>query len=87
MRNLKSITCAAAAASLAFAGVAHAAGSQSVNMLPTSSYAERATAPALDTSELNGRGSSIILGLLAAALFIGGIVILADGDDTADTPG
>lgn len=87
MGVMKTMTSVAVAAGLALTGTAHAASTQSVNMLPTNSYAKRATAPVDAASELNGRGSSVLLGILAAALFIGGIIILADGDDKADSPG
>lgn len=83
MRTLKSIACAAAAASLAFGGVAHADATRSVEMLPKATAADRASAPAVNASQLQEEGgiSSIILALLAGAAIIGGIVILADGDD------
>lgn len=87
MRYLKKLSFAAAAASLVVAGTASAASTHSVNMLPTSSVAQRASAPvAGETSELRG-GSSWLLGLLAAVAIVGGIIILADGDDEADSPG
>lgn len=85
MRALKAITCAVAATGLVFGGVAQAQASRSVNMLPSTSVAKRAQAPVTDASELNGRGSGIIIGVLALAAFVGGLVILADGgDDKSD---
>lgn len=45
--------------------------------------ADRASAPAGATSELEG-GSGIIIAILAAAAIIGGIIVAADSDD--DTP-
>ncbi|WP_066558234.1 hypothetical protein [Croceicoccus bisphenolivorans] len=86
MRALKMMTSVAAAASLALSGAAYAANTQSVNMLPKSSYAKRAAAPAAASSEVAAKkGSAILLGIIGLAAFIGGVVILADGDDEADT--
>ncbi|MDR7102066.1 hypothetical protein [Croceicoccus sp. BE223] len=86
MSTIKTVLGVAAAASLALGSVAHAKGSASVNMLPQSSFAERASAPAAETNEVIGRGSGWILALLGVALFIGGALVLGDGDDKADSP-
>ena len=90
MRTLKALTGFAAAASLAFAGVAHAEGTKSVNMLPKSSLAKRGAAPAEGTSKIadDEKGSSgIILLLLGGGALVGGLVALSSTGDGGDTPG
>lgn len=84
MNIVKKAMMATAAAGLVVAGTA-SAEIRSAEAIPASSIV-RASAPAGETSELRG-GSSWLLALLAAALVVGGIVILADGDDSADSPG
>lgn len=83
---------AGVAAGLMMSSVAYA-DTRSAAMLPAVQQAkavgaERASAPALAPSKLQEEGASgWILALLAAAAFIGGIVLLADGDDEGDTVG
>lgn len=82
MRTLKTIACVAAAAGLATAGVANAAGTQSVHMLPKASVAERATAPAQKTNKVAaGDGTAVIVGGLALAALVAGIVMIGDNPD------
>lgn len=53
---------------------------------PVVAQTERATAPVSDESEM-GRGSSMILAILAIAAVIAGIIILVDdSDDEAVSP-
>jgi len=93
MRMMKTLTGAAAAASLALSGVAYAAGTQSVNMLPKSSLAKRTSAPAVDANyaekERKRRGGMIIW-LVGGAALIGGLVVAAGSSGGAkgvDSPG
>lgn len=87
MRTLKTIACMAAAAGLATAGVANAAGTQSVNMLPKASVAERATAPAKGANKVadDDNGSALLIAGGAIAAVIAGVIMFGDNPD-GDTP-
>ena len=67
--KIRTIAAATAAASLAVAPAV---------------AAERTVAPIAGESEMEG-GSGIIIGILAAAAIIAGIIIAADSDDDAPT--
>jgi hypothetical protein len=66
--RLKTIALGTAAAAMASAPV-----------LASSLSAERSDAPVANEAELGGDG--MIIGILAAAAVIAGIIIIADGDD------
>ena len=72
--KLKSLAIGAAAMAAAMAPV----GAQAVS-------ADRVSAPANATSELEGE-NGILIALLAAAAVIAGIIIIADDDDEPTSP-
>lgn len=84
MKSYKKASLVAAAVALTVAPVM-ASAAQSANGPVVAQYDEaRIDAQTSDENELEGRGSSIIIAILAAAAIIAGIIIAADGSD--DTP-
>lgn len=83
MRTFKSMTCAIAAMTLAFGGVAHAAGTQSSDALPQASAAN--DAPVTAEKKKKKRAGGIWLAALGLAVVAGGVAMI--GDSGSDTPG
>lgn len=84
MRLIKSVTGIAAVASLALAGAAQAQGTQSANMLPKSSYAQRASAPATGANAVaqrKNRGTAVVLAAIGLGLVVAGVAMSGDKDD------
>ena len=75
MNVIKKMMIAAGTASVALAPIAATAATP----VPAT-VAARAAPASVDDSELRGRGSGVIIAILAAALIIVGIVIAADED-------
>lgn len=73
----KLMTAAAVTSLVAAPVIANPAASLSLSQVRSSTSAE-------DSSDASG--GAVLIGVLATAAIIGGVVILADGDDSPDSP-
>ena len=80
MNVIKKMMIAAGTASVALAPIAATAAA------PVAQVSARVAPTSADESDLQGRGSGVIIGILAAAAIIAGIVILADDNNDAVSP-
>lgn len=86
MKVTKVLGSSLVAGALFFSGVAQAA-TCSADALPTATASETTRSSVYAQEDGGLGGSGIIIGIVAAAAIIAGIVIAADGSDEADSPG